>query len=113
MYLLDQPEPGFAALAQADMKQGRMILPQPRYRKAFVLNMPCQFGQRSEYSRISGPQTWQLSRLLCNGQLPASQRRGKCERSLFRCRVLRRRAKIQVHAGSVLRHVWPGRRIQR
>jgi hypothetical protein len=55
MNFLYQPEAWFSALVQADMNQGRMILPQPRYRKAFMLNMPCQFGQRSAYSRISSP----------------------------------------------------------
>jgi hypothetical protein len=61
MNFLYQPEAWFSALVQADMNQGRMILPQPRYRKAFVLNMPYQFGQRSAYSRISSSQTRQLS----------------------------------------------------
>ena len=77
MNFLYQPEAGFSALVQADMNQGRMILPQPRYGKTFVLNMPCQFGQRGACSRISRPQTRQLSRIFAGGETPVSERGGK------------------------------------
>jgi hypothetical protein len=73
MYFLYQPEAWFSALVQADMNQGRMILPQSRYWKAFVLNMPCQFGQRGAYSRIPAPQTGQLSCLFREGESSVSQ----------------------------------------
>ena len=63
MNFLYQPEAWFSALVQADMNQGGVILPQPRYRKTFMLNMPCQLGERGAHSRIAGPQTRQLSRI--------------------------------------------------
>jgi hypothetical protein len=74
MNFLYQPEAWFSALVQADMNQGRMILPQPRDRESFVLNMPYQFGQRGAYSRISGPQTRQLSCLFRGGESAVSER---------------------------------------
>jgi hypothetical protein len=74
MNFLYQPEAWLSALVQADMNQGRMILPQPRYGKAFVLNVPCQFGQRGAYSRSSGPEIGQLSCIFCGGESSVSER---------------------------------------
>jgi hypothetical protein len=74
MNFLYQPKAWFSALVQTYMNQGRMILPQSRYWKSFMLNMPGQFGQRSAYSRIPGPQIRQLRGLFGGRESAVSQR---------------------------------------
>jgi hypothetical protein len=112
MNFLYQPKAWLSALVQPDMNQGRMILPQPRYGKTFVLNMPGQFGQRGAYSRISGPQTRQLSCFIRGGESSVSERRGKGGSSFLCCQGVRRWAEIQVNRGSALRDARPGHRIR-